>query len=56
MDASVSRRIGIVFLILAAVFGILNLKRTLNLGMTWLPVVFLVVGALCMRRSRHARS
>ena len=54
MDAKGKRRLGFVFLILAVLFSVLNLKRTINLGMTALPVVFLIVGAVLMRKSREA--
>jgi uncharacterized membrane protein len=54
MDARTKRRLGIVSLVLAVVFGVLNLKQTLNLGLTAVPVVFLIVGAVLMKKSREA--
>jgi hypothetical protein len=38
------RLIGILFLVAAAVVGILNLKRVADLGMTWAAPVLMIIG------------
>jgi hypothetical protein len=53
MDARGLRRLGIIMLIHAAVFGVINLKRGLGVG-NLLPVGFLIAGAVLMRKSREA--
>jgi hypothetical protein len=49
------RLIGVVFLIAAVVFALLNLKRFLALGMPWLAPLLMVFGAAFMTLSRRAQ-
>jgi hypothetical protein len=51
MDARGLRRLGIIMLIHAAVFGIISFKRDVHFAF---PVMFLVAGAVLMRKSREA--
>ena len=41
-------------MVLAVIFAALNLERTVNLAMTGLPVVFLVAGAVLLRKTRSS--
>ena len=53
MNARTQRTVGLACLILAAVIGILNLKRTMNLGMNSTGAILLIIGAVLMRKSRQ---
>ena len=53
MNARTQRTLGLACLVLSAVIGILNLKRTMNLGMNSTGVILLIVGAVLMRKSRQ---
>jgi hypothetical protein len=44
MTPNILRVLGILLLISAAVFAILNLHRVANLGMPWIAPVLLVIG------------
>ena len=48
------RRLGFACMVLAVIFAALNLERTANLAMTGLPVVFLVAGAVLLRKTRSS--
>jgi hypothetical protein len=47
------RLIGILFLFIAAVVAILNLKRVADLGMMWASPALLVIGAAFLTLSRR---
>jgi hypothetical protein len=49
------RVIGIVFMLLAAVVAVLNLRRVANLGAFYLPALLIVLGAAFILRARNRR-
>ena len=55
MTPSTLRVIGIIFLIIAAVLMILNLKRVANLGTFWIALPLFIIGVACVARARRAR-
>ena len=55
MTPSNMRIIGIVFMVVAALVMILNLKRVANLGTFWLGMPLLVIGLAFVARARKAR-
>lgn len=46
MSPKVLRLVGVFFMVDAVIVAVLNLHRVANLGMTWLPPLFIVIGAL----------
>jgi len=52
MKNKTRRRLGFVFMVLAIAFAALNLERGGNTAMLGVPVVFLVVGAVMLRKTR----
>jgi len=46
--------IGLLFLIGAVIISVLNLHRVANLGITWLPPILIVFGALLVVFARKA--
>jgi hypothetical protein len=46
VSPKILRLIGIFFLVDAAIVAVLNLKRVANLGLPWLPMLFMIVGLL----------
>ena len=48
------RLVGILFLIVAAVLMILNLKRVADLGTFWIGLPVFVIGVVLVARSRRA--
>ena len=52
MKNKTRRRLGFTFMVLAVVFGALNLERGGSTAMIGVPVVFLVVGAVMLRKTR----
>lgn len=49
------RIIGIVFMVIAAVIAILNLRRVANLGAFFLPSIFIVLGVAFIVRAKNRR-
>jgi len=54
MRSKTRRRLGFVFMIIAIVLAALNLQRGASLPMTGVPVVFLILGAVLLRKSRSS--
>lgn len=52
MKNKTRRRLGFVFMVLAVAFAALNLERGGSTAMLGAPVVFLVVGAVLLRKTR----
>ncbi len=52
MKNKTRRRLGFVFMVLAVAFAALNLERGGSTAMLGVPVVFLVVGAVMLRKTR----
>ena len=48
------RRLGFFFMVLAVVFAALNLERGGSTAMLGVPVVFLIVGAVMLRKTRSS--
>jgi hypothetical protein len=46
------RLIGILFLVMAAVVAVLNLKRVADLGMTWAAPMLMIMGAALVTLAR----
>lgn len=55
MSTGVLRAIGVVFMILAAIMAVLNLRRVANLGAFYLPAILIVLGAAFILRARNRR-
>lgn len=55
MSPKVIGLIGFLFLVAAAVFAVLNLKRVADLGMMWLAPVLLIIGLGLIAASRRRR-
>lgn len=55
MSAKTLRIIGIVFMILAAIVAVLNLRRVADLGAFYLPALLIFLGAACMVQARNRR-
>jgi uncharacterized membrane protein YhhN len=52
MSNKTRRRLGFAFMVLAVIFAALNLERGSGTAMLAAPVVFLVVGAVMLRKTR----
>ena len=52
MKNKTRRRMGFLFMVLAVAFAALNLERGGSTPMLGVPVVFLVVGAVMLRKTR----
>ena len=52
MKNKTRRRLGFVFMVLAIAFAALNLERGGSTAMLGAPVLFLVVGAVMLRKTR----
>lgn len=52
MKNKTRRRMGFVFMVLAVAFAALNLERGGSTAMLGVPVVFLIVGAVMLRKTR----
>ena len=48
------RRLGFMFMVLAVAFAALNLERGGSTPMLGVPVVFLIVGAVMLRKTRSS--
>lgn len=55
MSPGILRIIGIVFMFLAAMVAVLNLRRVANLGAFFLPAILIVLGAAFLLRARNRR-
>jgi hypothetical protein len=55
MSPKVLRIIGIVFMLLAVVVAVLNLRRVANLGAFYLPALLIVLGVAFIVRARNRR-
>jgi hypothetical protein len=55
MSRRTMRIIGIVFMMLAALVAVLNLRRVANLGAFYLPAILIMVGAAFILRARNRR-
>jgi hypothetical protein len=53
LSATTLRVLGFLFLIVAAVVAVMNLKRVANLGMMWLSPPLLIVGIGLLAVSRR---
>jgi hypothetical protein len=54
MSPSLTRLIGILFMVAAAVLMFLNLKRVANLGSYWVAIPLFVIGLALVARSKRA--
>lgn len=54
MKNKTRRRLGFVFMVLAVAFAALNLERGASTALLGVPVVFLVVGAVMLRKTRSS--
>ena len=54
MTPKTLRLIGILFLVIAAVVAILNLKRVADLGMVWAGPMLMIIGAAFMALARRS--
>ena len=52
MKNKARRRLGFVFMVLAVAFAALNLERGESTALLGVPVVFLIVGAVMLRKTR----
>jgi uncharacterized membrane protein len=52
MSAKTHRLIGFIIMLLAIVIAVLNLQRTVNLGLKNLPVLLVILGAVLIARAR----
>ena len=52
MKNKTRRRLGFMFMVMAVIVAALNLEWTTNMGMIGVPVVFLIVGAVLLRKTR----
>ena len=55
MKPNVLRMIGILFVVVAVIAAVANLRRVANLGMPWLAPLFLVLGVVCVVSSKRVR-
>jgi hypothetical protein len=55
LSETTMRLVGIVFLVAAAAFFILNLKRVADLGTYWVALPLLLVGIVLVARSKKRR-
>jgi hypothetical protein len=55
MSPTILRIIGIVFMVMAAVIAVLNLKRVADLGAFFLPAILIVIGLAFILRARNRR-
>ena len=56
MTPSVRRMIGILFMVAAAVIAILNLKRVADLGLSWIPAILIVLGAVLVGSAARGKT
>lgn len=54
MSPSTARLAGIIFMVVAAILMILNLKRVANLGSYWVAIPLFIIGLALLARSRRA--
>ena len=54
MSPSIMRLAGVVFMLVAAILLVLNLKRVANLGSYWVAIPLFVIGLALLARSRRA--
>jgi general stress protein CsbA len=52
MKNKTRRRLGFMFMVMAVIVAALNLEWTANIGMIGVPVVFLILGAVLLRKTR----
>ena len=55
MSPATLRIIGIVFMVMAALVAVLNLKRVADLGAFFLPSMLIVIGLAFILRARNRR-
>jgi hypothetical protein len=55
MSPKTLRILGIACMVVAAVIAILNLRRVANLGVFFLPAIFIVLGAAFFIRAKNRR-
>lgn len=55
MSTGTMRIIGLVFMVLAVVVAVLNLRRVAGLGAVWLPALLIVTGMAFILRARNRR-
>ena len=55
MTPQTMRIIGIVFMVMAAIVAILNLKRVADLGAFFIPAILIIIGAGFILRARNRR-
>lgn len=55
MSAKTMRIVGIMFMVLAAVVAVLNLRRVADLGAFYLPALLIFLGAACFVGAKNRR-
>jgi hypothetical protein len=52
MNPKAMRLLGIFFVIFAATIAVLNLKSVADLGVNYMPPIFLILGIILLRRAK----